>query len=233
MNTIKVHWASIASVLKLLNPPTALQEDTLHNVIRRMSILRPRTQEVLPRWHLSVVLKGLMKPPFAINGSDRNLSLEFLSYKTTFLIVLATGARASSSFLGSLQHRIQDFGFRSETSVHSNGSQVYSKESMSWTHSETIGIPRNSSFISKGSWKAPVSHKGTGRLPVTICRKSERGSTTETLCAFLPGHPALHYTLQTLGSRDHLPDLGKFIWIRSTQDSSSWHQSNSCLHSLL
>ena len=74
VNTIKVHRASIASVLQLLNPPTALQEDTIHNVIRPMNILRPRTQEVLPKWHLSVVLKGLMKPPFAINDSDRNLS---------------------------------------------------------------------------------------------------------------------------------------------------------------
>ena len=75
VNTILVHKASISSVLKLLNPPTALQESTLHNLIRRMTILRPREQEVLPRWHLSVVLKGLMKPPFAINGTDRHISL--------------------------------------------------------------------------------------------------------------------------------------------------------------
>ena len=71
VNTIKVHRASIASVLELINPPTALQEDTMHNIIRRMSLLCPRTQEVLPRWHLSVVLKGLMKPPFAINVQIR------------------------------------------------------------------------------------------------------------------------------------------------------------------
>ena len=73
VNTILVHKASISSVLKLLNPPTALQESTLQNVIHRMTILRPREQEVLPRWHLSVVLKGLMKPPFTINGSDRHI----------------------------------------------------------------------------------------------------------------------------------------------------------------
>ena len=95
VNTIQVHKASISSVLKLLNPPTAIQEETLHNVIRRMTILRPREQEVLPKWHLSVVLKGLMKPPFTINGTDRNISLELLSYKTAFLIALATGARGS------------------------------------------------------------------------------------------------------------------------------------------
>ena len=95
VNTIEVHRSSIASVLKMLNPPTALQENTIHNIIHRMSILHPRTLEVLPRWHLSAVLKGLMKPPFAINGSNRNLSLELLSYKTAFLVALATGARGS------------------------------------------------------------------------------------------------------------------------------------------
>ena len=95
VNTILVHKASISSVLKLLNPPTALHESTLHNVIRRMTILRPREQEVLPRWHLSVVLKGLMKSLFAINGTDRHISLELLSYKTAFLVALASGARGS------------------------------------------------------------------------------------------------------------------------------------------
>ena len=74
VNTIQVHKASISSVLKLLNPPTAIQEETLHNVIRRMTILRPRKQEVIPKWNLSVVLKGLMKPPFTICCSDKNIS---------------------------------------------------------------------------------------------------------------------------------------------------------------
>ena len=73
----------------------AIQEETLHNVIRRMTILRPREQEVLPKWNLSVVLKGLMKPPIAIHSTDKNISLELLSYKTAFLVALATGARGS------------------------------------------------------------------------------------------------------------------------------------------
>ena len=60
-----------------------------------MTILRQREQEVLPKWNLSVVLKGLMKPPFTIRSSDKNISLELLSYKTAFLVALATGARGS------------------------------------------------------------------------------------------------------------------------------------------
>ena len=95
VNTIKVHRASIASVLKLINLPTVLQEDMIHNLIHRMSILHPRTQKVLPRCHLSVISKGLMKPAFAINGSDKNISLELLSDKTAFLVALATGTRGS------------------------------------------------------------------------------------------------------------------------------------------
>ena len=41
------------------------------------------------------MLKGLMKPPFTVDGSDRNIPLDLLSYKTAFLVALATGARGS------------------------------------------------------------------------------------------------------------------------------------------
>ena len=105
VNTINVHRSAIARVLKMLNPPTSLQEDTIHNILRTMSILRPRSQDIHPRWHLSVVLKDLMKPPFIRDGSDRNISLELLSYKTAFLIALATGSRGSELVaLSSAEH---------------------------------------------------------------------------------------------------------------------------------
>ena len=106
VNTLKVHRSSIASVLKMLNMPTAIQEDTIHNIIRWVSILRPRTQEILPKWRLGVVLKGLMKPPFAAKWSDKNTSLELLSYKTAFLVALATVIRdrKTDSGLESMWH---------------------------------------------------------------------------------------------------------------------------------
>ena len=91
----------------MLSPPTPLQEDTIHNILRTISILRPRSQDILPRWHLSVVLKGLMKPPFARDGSDKNISLELLSYKTAFPIALATGSLGSELFaLSKAEHNI-------------------------------------------------------------------------------------------------------------------------------
>ena len=69
-----------------------------------MSIQHPRSQEILPKWHLSVVLKALMKPPFTVDGSDKNISLELLSYKIAFLVALATGARGSESVALSRAH---------------------------------------------------------------------------------------------------------------------------------
>ena len=141
MNTIKVHRASIDSVLKMLNPLTALQEDTIHNIIHRMSILCPRTQEVLPRWHLSIVLKGLMKPPFAFM-----VLIGICPCRSGYW---SSRIRASSPFPFSSQSGLQDFEFRSQTSLHYNGAQIHCKEPMSQTYSETVGIPGNSSFISK------------------------------------------------------------------------------------
>ena len=49
VHTIKVHQAAIANVLKMINLPTILQEETIHNVICRMNILRPGTQEIFSR----------------------------------------------------------------------------------------------------------------------------------------------------------------------------------------
>ena len=164
VNTILVHKASISSVLKLLNPPTALQESTLHNVIRRMTILRPREQEVLPRWHLSVVLKGLMKPRFAINGTDRQISLELLSYKTAFLVALASGARGpfrtGRSFQSIAQLRIHHLGFWGQTGLHTYGPQIYPQKSATRDHSRTYQVSRNCSFISQWTWTTPLPPSG-------------------------------------------------------------------------
>ena len=52
-----------------------------------------------------------MKPPFTINGSDRHISLELLSYKTAFLVALASGARGSELVALSRATHNLDFTF--------------------------------------------------------------------------------------------------------------------------
>ena len=237
VNTIKYHRSSIASVLKMLNPPTALKENTIHNIIRRMSILRPRTQEIIPRWHLSIVLKGLMKPPFIINGSDRDLPLDLLFYKTAFLVALATGARGWELIALSRAAHNLDF-----TTLVSGAKQVSIRTLPKF-------IPKNQrlDIIPKPLEFQGIAHLFPKYLERLLCpvrvlglyliRSAERAkedrSTKETFCAFLPRYPTLHHPLLVLGGRDYLPYLRKLVWIWPFQDSSPWCKSGGCLHSLL
>ena len=110
VNTIKVHRSSITSALRLVKPPSPLEEETLSNIIRAMSIQRPRQEHILPKWRLSVVLKSFFKPPFtdSDHGSDRHIPLEFLTYKTAFLVALASAARGSELMaLSRADHHLQ------------------------------------------------------------------------------------------------------------------------------
>ena len=95
VNNIKVHHSSITSALRLLNPPNQLQEDTITNLLRAMAIQRPRTTQVLAKWRPSVVLDAFLKPPFTIDGSDKKIPLDLLTFKTAFLVSLASAAHGS------------------------------------------------------------------------------------------------------------------------------------------
>ena len=95
MNTIKVHRYSITSALRLLNPPNQLQEDTITNLLRAMANQRPRTTQVHPKWRPTVVLKAVFKPLFMNNGSNKNIPLDLLTFKTDFLVYLESAAHGS------------------------------------------------------------------------------------------------------------------------------------------
>ena len=127
MNTIQVHQASISSVLKILNPPTALPEETLHHVIRRMTILRPREQDVLPKWLLSVVLKGLLKPPLPLTAQTKRSLWRYFHIKLPFDCVGYWGSRIRTCrLIQSLsQLGIYHFGFGGLTGIHPYGPQVH------------------------------------------------------------------------------------------------------------
>ena len=94
VNTIKIHPSSITSALRLLNPPNQLQDDTITNRAKAKAIQRPRTTQVLPKWHPSVVLKAFFKPLFTNNGSDK-IPLDLFTFKTAFLVSLESAARGS------------------------------------------------------------------------------------------------------------------------------------------
>ena len=66
-------------------------------LIKRFHRERPRTVRIVPDWDVSLVLAQLMKPPFVSGNppSDRKVALQYLLFKTTFLLALASGARRS------------------------------------------------------------------------------------------------------------------------------------------
>ena len=95
VNTIKVHRAAIASVVKH-SRPEVLQSTSLKDLIHRLELERPRVKRVYPKFDLDLVLRQFLKPPFVdSSGSDLKIPLKMLAYKTAFLLALATGARVS------------------------------------------------------------------------------------------------------------------------------------------
>ena len=61
-------------------------------------------RRIYPKWHPSIDLKGILRPPFVVNGSNRKIALELFTSKTTFLRALAMGSSriwASSPLKGS------------------------------------------------------------------------------------------------------------------------------------
>ena len=217
VNTIKVHCSSIASVLRMINPPTTIQEDTIHNIIRRMSILRPQTQEIL--------LKGLMKPPFAFNRSDKDISLELLSYKTAFLVALATGARGSELVaLFRAAHNL-DFTTLESGSKHDSIRLVpkfIPRNQCPDLIPKPLKFPWHRSLVSPSARKTPMSCSGIRPLPGSIYGMGERRSTRETLRALLTGYPTVYHSLQALGGGNHPPYLRKLFRIWSSQGQSRW-----------
>ena len=56
---------------------------------------RPAGRQVLPRWDLPLVLSMLRLPPFENLENPSRVDLKFLTWKTCFLLTLASGARRS------------------------------------------------------------------------------------------------------------------------------------------
>ena len=193
-----------------------------------MTILRPRKQEILPKWNLSVVLKGLMKPPFTIRGSDKNISLELLSYKTAFLVALATGARGSELVALSRASHNLEFSTLASGAEHASIRMVpkfIPKDQRPQIIPEQMKFPGIAHLFHNEPERllCPVRV-----LSLYIVRSAERAQddSQEKLCAFQPYYSNVHHTFSSLGCWDHLPDIWKFFWVWSTENQGPWRQGN-------
>ncbi len=89
---VKGYRSAIATTLKNFSDIDYSNQSVLSNVLRSMELERPKTLSPVPQWNLPLVLDVLSRHPFE---PIINCSLKFLTYKTVFLIALASGRRRS------------------------------------------------------------------------------------------------------------------------------------------
>lgn len=95
-STIKGYRSAIAPIYRVFSGYDAGQDQLLTGLFRRFVLERPRVPKVFPEWDLAVVLEALLRPPFVSDaGSDREISLRLFTFKTAFLLSLASGLRVS------------------------------------------------------------------------------------------------------------------------------------------
>lgn len=66
-------------------------DDSLSRLVKSFYVDRPVRQNVFPQWEFSVVLSGLRLEPFVLKEMSK-VGIDFLTYKTVFLVMLASGA---------------------------------------------------------------------------------------------------------------------------------------------
>ena len=91
-STIKTVRSAIASTLKQLGGPDFSEDGMLRDLLRGLALRDHSTPKRTPSWDLFLVLESLRSPPFEPLHSA---SLKFLSWKTCFLVSLASGRRCS------------------------------------------------------------------------------------------------------------------------------------------
>jgi len=92
VSTIEGYKTSIAKFMNGISSLEIGTNDHLKNLIKSFYRDRPRNLRVLPHWDLSVVLHALSKAPYE---PMHEASLKWLTYKTIFLVALASGKRRS------------------------------------------------------------------------------------------------------------------------------------------
>ena len=90
--TLKTRRAAISAVLTATGRKNVTQSSMVSGIIKGAENLQPRRDNLVPDWDLAVVLHYLKS---GILKNNRLLNLTMLTYKTAFLLALATGRRAS------------------------------------------------------------------------------------------------------------------------------------------
>ena len=91
-STIRVHRAAICTTLRQLGLPSFSEDFLIRDTLKGASVIEARSPRRCPSWDLFLVLDILKQHPFEPLVSA---TLKFLSFKTIFLVALASGRRIS------------------------------------------------------------------------------------------------------------------------------------------
>ena len=104
VGTIRGYRTVITSTLKSLKGVDFSQDSFLKKLISNFGIERPRSSRSLPQWDLAVVMRRLTRAPYE---PMRSAPLSYVSWKTAFLLALASAKRRSElrAFSHSVMHK--------------------------------------------------------------------------------------------------------------------------------
>ena len=91
-STVKGHRASICTTLRQMGRSSFSEDPLLKDLVKGMLLKEARTPRRFPAWDIFLVLKSLRLSPYEPVDS---CELKFLSFKTAFLVSLASGRRCS------------------------------------------------------------------------------------------------------------------------------------------
>ena len=100
--TIEGYRTAIAGALKHTSDHDFGADQSLSALLRSFNRDRPRDPSRIPEWDLSFVLFSLSREPFE-PLRDKDMDLQLLTWKTCFLLLLASGARRGE--VHALTHR--------------------------------------------------------------------------------------------------------------------------------
>jgi integrase len=91
--TIEGYRTAISSGLRFSSDTDIGKDTRLTALIHSFYQERPRPSSAAPPWDLSIVLHALASPPFEPIDDANKVSLQLLTWKTIFLVLLASGCR--------------------------------------------------------------------------------------------------------------------------------------------
>ena len=91
--TIKGYRSALSSALKHHTGLNVGKDQDISDLFEDFKRERPRKKHVQPEWDVAFVLWSLTQPPFEPIRDPNKVHLLFLTWKVTFLLLLASGAR--------------------------------------------------------------------------------------------------------------------------------------------